>query len=867
MRLGVYEIIAPLGAGGMGEVYRARDARLGRTVAIKILSPALASSQGFHERFAREAHALAALEHPHICPIFDVGEDQGHHFMVMQHLEGETLATLLLRGRVPVDRALEYAGQLADALAAAHRVGVIHRDVKPGNIMVTRTGVALLDFGLAKLAVVAEAPGGETVTAMQTEPGTVLGTPQYMAPEQIEGRPIDARTDIFALGAVIHEMLTGRAPFSGSSRADLIAAILREDPPPLSALRPEVPRLVDRLVRKCLEKEPDRRWRSAADMADALAWAREASVEPPAVRARRSTWRDPRSWAVACTLAAAAAGIMWWITRAPQVTAEPIEFDIALPSGAVIGVFDSALALSPHGRTLVFSANRNGQAQLFRRSLDSVETVSLAGISGNSPIFSPDGGWVAFSGPRGVARASIDGGTPVEFGTTGAPGGWNDRGELVIGLGGRSGLALLASAGDLKLITSVGPEHGYTSHRHASFLPGGDTVIFTAGPPSEAAWYEADILAQAVAGGRPQLLIKGAAQARYVASGHLVYARAGTLYAVPFDRQTLRVTGRPVAVREGVREAPSQGSAQFAISTNGHLAYVPGGLITSEVHWADRAGRTEPLMRTPPRDQVYQPRLSPDGRYLALLLARGNDDVWIYDLQDHLFDRLTSGANHGMPEWTADGRHVTFSRAGAPMSWRPADRSEPVAAFADVAGSPAGWSRDGQVLVFYDQRPGTGSDILVYERRAAASRPMLAGPHDERAPALSPDGRWLAFSSDESGRQEIYVHSFPPGRAAMRISRDGGTEPRWATDGRELFFRQGNTMMAARLESNSRFASPVALFTLESWSATPGGSRANYDVAADGRFVIVRSNEAADAGTRIRVVLNWSVRLTPLVSR
>jgi serine/threonine-protein kinase len=869
MRVGPYEIVARLGAGGMGEVYRARDTRLGRDVAIKVLSPQLASSPSSHERFAREARTVAGLGHPHICPVFDVGEHEGRRYMVMQRLDGETLASVLERGPLPLDTILEYAVQLADALEAAHRAGVIHRDIKPGNVMVTRNGVVLLDFGLAKLDsedVELASSRGDTQSAQLTEPGVLLGTPLYMAPEQLDGRPADARTDIFALGVVLYEMLTSRPPFGESSRAQLMAAILREQPRPPSTIRADVPRAVDRLVLKCLEKDPDRRWTSAGSIADVISWAREAPEVTLTGRTRRSR-PGLRGWAIAAVLIVAAAAVTWWLTRPAPVALEPMEFEVVLPRGAAITSIDSGLTLSPDGRTLVYSAALDGARQLFRRRLNSVESVPLTGTTGGAdPVFSPDGQWIAFTGPRGLSRVSVGGGAPIEFGVQGSPGAWNERDEIVVTRGGRSGLALLRSAGDLKPITTVGSEHGYTSHRNASFLPGGDTVLFTAGPPADAAWYEADILAQAAMGDRPQLLIKGAAQARYVAGGHLVYARAGTLYAVPFDAPAVRVTGQAMAVLEGVRESPSQGAAQFAVADSGHLAYVPGGLVTSEVLWIDRSGRLDALMTNPPRDQVYQPRLSPDGRYLALIVARGNDEIWVYDMRDHVLERLASGANFGMPEWTHDSQRVSFSQAGAPMSWRRADRSDAVTWFADVGGSPAGWSPDGRALIYYGQGPNTGTDVFLFERESRRVRPVLDSVHQERSPALSPDGRWLAFSSDESGRFEIYVQAFPSSRGRVRVSRGGGTEPRWARHGGELFFRQGNTMMAARRESDERFAPPVALFTLPSWVATPGGSRANYDVDAAGRFVIVRSNEAADVGTRIRIVLNWTEQLKRLVA-
>jgi serine/threonine protein kinase len=601
-KLGPYLIEAPIGAGGMGEVYRAVDTRLHRAVAIKVLAPRLTEDAHARERFEREARAVAALEHPHICPLYDVGEHEGASFLVMQYLKGETLAERLRHGPLPLDQALRYAVELARALHAAHRAGLVHRDLKPGNVMLTKSGVQLLDFGVASVAppvppLAGSAIAESTRAASLTEKGILVGTPQYMAPEQLEGRRADARTDIFALGAVIYEMTTGRKAFQGDSHARVIAGILNADPAPISPLREDVPPALDRTVRKCLLKDPDARWQTASDLADELHWILDARADASGIShtSGPALLRDARVWLLGFALSGTAAAAVWMLKPpARAATVSPVHFTVDLPAGAQIpsDADDTILAFSPDGRHLVYTVAANGQTQLWIRPVDKADSQPIVGTEGGTmPFFSPDGRSIGFTSQALLKRISIEGGPPAIIAPTpdavGAT--WSGDGRIVFAPFNRSGLSIASANGDSpRPLTTLDPEKGHTSHRFPEFLPGARAIIFTAGPPTAGPWYDAEIIAQSLDTGDRHVLIRGAAQAHYVSTGYLVYARAGTLFAVAFDPKALRVTGSPVAVLEGVKEDQSSGVSQFAVSANGSLAYVPGGLRHTEVMWVNR---------------------------------------------------------------------------------------------------------------------------------------------------------------------------------------------------------------------------------------------------------------------------------------
>jgi eukaryotic-like serine/threonine-protein kinase len=877
-RLGPYDIQSALGAGGMGEVYRALDTRLNRTVAIKVLATRLTTDRESRERFEREARIIAALEHPHICPLYDVGTQNGVDFLVMQYLEGESLAERLARGVLPLDQALRYSIELARALDVAHRAGVIHRDVKPANIMITKSGVKLLDFGVARAVasrteeVDARIATASTVPGPLTQEGTLLGTLQYMAPEQLEGTRADARTDIFAFGAVLYEMTTGRKAFNGANQAELIAAIVSSDPAAISTLRVAVPRLLDRAIQKCLAKDPDVRWQSAGDLGDTLNWALDSHPNIPDVArpAMRSLLRDTRVWLAVIAVGTTAASAAWLLRPSPPATLSTARFVIEPPRNMQVGSpsFPTTLAFSPDGRNLVYVASRGGERQLFVRAIDQLESKTIDGTAGAYlPFFSPDGRWIGFLSDTSLSKIPLSGGASVAIASAprGPGANWGADDQIVFVPSTRSGLSLIpANGGSSRPLTRLDAQRGDTSHRWPELLPGGRAVIFTAGPPVLGDWYDGDIMAQSVDTGERHVLIRGAAQARYVATGHLVYARAGTLFAVPFDADGLRVTGPAVAVLHGVREDQASAASQFTISAAGSLAYVPGGLTTTEIRWVDRHGRTAPLMSHKEPRKFYHPRLSPDGQRLAITAARGNDDIWVYDLAQEALSRFTSGANHSNATWSPDGKRIMFTLEEAnQLVWQLADRNAPEETMAVEPGFQLhGWSPDGQLVIFTKAGQTTGTDIWALRLADRERRPIIQTRFEERAPAISPDGRWLAYASNESGRFEVYVQPWSTRGGKVPISRAGGSEPLWNPNGNELFFRQENKLMAAAVTGSLRFGTPQELFEMPAWNAD--AFRANYDVARDGQRFVLMTTPNQDA-TSIHVVLNWLQELKRLV--
>ena len=858
-RLGPYEVTAPIGAGGMGEVYRARDTRLDRTVAIKVLPASLAGDSQFRERFDREARALSALSHPHICTLHDIGEYDGKPFLVMEHLQGQTLAERLAGGAMSVDEALGVGIQIAGALDAAHRRGIVHRDLKPSNIVLTKGGAKLLDFGLAKTGAPAVAASGAslapTFEGSLTAQGTILGTIQYMAPEQIEGLEADARTDIFAFGVVLYEMVTGRKAFDGRTPASLIGAILKDQPPPVSLVQPLSPRSLDRVIRRCLAKDPDDRWQTARDLCAELLWIGEPDVEaatasrPPA----RRIWIERIAWiAVAVGLAAAGA----WLSRPEGPGVAPARLMLALPGGMTIGPEsggDRLLAISPDGRRLAFRGTLRGRTQIYVREIDQFDVVPVRGTEGGAdPFFSPDGQSLGFVSDGKLKTISIGGGPAIavsDAATRGAS--WGPDGMIVFTTSIAAGLSRVsASGGTPAAVTN--PDASERSHRWPSLLPGGRAVLFTAQPTGDS-FEDAVIMVRSLDTGEQRVVVRGGTSAAYVPSGHVVFGRGGTLMAVPFDLQRLEPTGAPAPVLEGVTMFVGSGAAQYAVSEIGSIVYLPGGStdVPRELLWVDRKGSPVPVGDV--RRAYLDVALSPDGRRVASAIAApgGSPDIWIYETARASSTRLTFGAEPELaPAWTADGRYVTFVGGGATERgvYRKAfDGSGREERILNVTSASRTWHPGGEWLAYT-----RGGDIYVGRAGAttAEATPFVATPAVEVFPAFSPDGRYLAYQSNESGGFEIYVEPFPKGEGRWQVSVDGGLRPRWARTGRELFFRSGNSVMAVSVALKPVFSAgtPRALFE--------GAYGPAYDVAPDGRFLMVRGSQPQDV-TRLNLVLNW----------
>jgi serine/threonine protein kinase/Tol biopolymer transport system component len=877
-RLGAYEILARIGAGGMGEVYKARDARLNRIVAIKILPDDLADRAEHRERFDREARIIAGLNHPHICTLYDIGRQDGAAYLVMEYLEGETLAQRLAKGPLPLEQVLRYAIEISDALDKAHHQGVTHRDLKPGNIMLTKTGAKLLDFGLAKLQPEAspEIPLSELPKERNalTAGGVIVGTLQYMAPEQLEGKEVDARTDIFAFGAVCFEMATGKRAFGGTSQASLIGAILKVDPPPISSLQPMAPPALDRIVKKCLAKEPEKRWQAASDVCDELKWIAEGgsastvalTTTPKGILER---WRQGVMWGAAFLLLVAVTGIVLWNRKSSSPTNSLAVSRIAItlpPSQPLAGVeLGTAVALSPDGTRLAYAARQGGVQQLYLRPLGGLEAQPIPGtVGGIEPFFSPDGQWLGFFADEKLKKIAVNGGEAISVGDAVDPrgGSWSGGGMIFFSPTRASTVQKISDAGGPpQPLTRFENKEG--SHRWPQVLPGGEAVLFANLYPG-GNWDNAQISAQPVGSGERRNLIRGGTNARYASSGHLVYAQGGTLMAVPFDAHKLAVSGAAVPVQEGVLQSTFTGAAQYSFSATGSLVYVPGNVEATErrLVWVSRSGAEQPIAI--PARAFRGPRLSPNGQEVAVAIEGQETQVWLYNLSRETLTRLTfQGRTNYNPLWTRDGKRIAFTSIGPDggVFWQLADGSGGFEELNKLAGTPNSFSSDGQLLTYERGAVTGGREIGVLRLGDRSQSSFLRSQFNQGAAQFSPDGRWLAYASDETGRFEIYLQPFPGPGGKSQISAEGGTEPAWNPNGRELFYRSGNKMMAVEIaeQPNLSAGKPKVLFTGQYQPSPNPVPTANYDVSPDGqRFLMVKpSGQDQAAPTQINVVLNW----------
>jgi Tol biopolymer transport system component/predicted Ser/Thr protein kinase len=870
-QLGPFQILSATGAGGMGEVYKARDTRLDRMVAIKILSAHLADRADLRERFEREAKAISSLNHPHICTLYDVGHQDGIDYLVMEYVEGETLATRLAKGPLPLAQVLRYAIEIADALDKAHRKGITHRDLKPGNIMLTKSGSKLLDFGLAKLredaapaTPLSQLPTGKDPITAQ---GAILGTLQYMAPEQLEGKEADARTDIFAFGVVVYEMATGKKAFEGKSQASVISAIMSSDPVPMSSLQPMTPPALDRVVKKCLEKEPEDRWQSAKDLTDELKWISAESAPRTAHTAAPSPVtpaRMGRRWvtvsALACLVAAAVAALAAWFLK-PAAPKAVTRFAISLPPGQRLDLA-KAIAISPDGRRLVYSAGpSNLRTQLYIREMDGLEARPISGTeSAHYPFFSPDGQWIGFEESGGkLMKVSPSGGAPVSLADVSAgaffSASWGSQGMIVFVSNGTGPIQQVPdTGGNPRPLTRL--EKGENGHREPDLLPGGTGVLFAvlaSGAPTK-------LVAQSLTTGERRELIQSGSQPRYASSGHLVYAQGANLMAAPFDLQRTAITGAAVPVIGGVLFGG--GAAQYSFSATGSLVYVPNSAQAAQFKlvWVDRKGAEQPVPA--PAHNYVLPRVSPDGKRVAAGIEEADSQIWLYDLGRDTLTRLTfEGTASVDPLWTPDGKRIVFKGSGNRLFWQPADGSGAAEALTSSELSsnnvPSSWSPDGQVLAFLEINPSTGYDLYTLSLKDRKPQPFVRTPSVETAPRFSPDGHFIAYTSDESGHLEIYVRPYPGPGGKWQISTEGGSEPVWNPKGRELFYRAGNKMMAVDVATEETFSAGKPRVLFEGPYVPTPRSFPDYDVSPDGqRFLMLKATEQT-APTQINVVLNW----------
>jgi Tol biopolymer transport system component/tRNA A-37 threonylcarbamoyl transferase component Bud32 len=901
-RLGSYEVVSILGVGGMGEVYRARDRKLNRDVAIKVLLAAVAYDPERLVRFSREAQVLASLNHPYIAQIYGLEDSGDLHALVMELVEGPTLADRIAQGAIPADEAFAIAKQIAEALEAAHEQGIVHRDLKPANVKVRPDGtVKVLDFGLAKTldsptatAAAARANSPTITSPAMTQQGVILGTAAYMSPEQARGLPLDKRSDLWAFGCVLYEMLTARPPFTGGTVSDVNAAILSREPDWMT-LPQATPAAIRKLLRRCLEK--DRRQR-LADAADARLELEEtlASPEPETVAHTQTVSRRAGLVAVAVALPSVAlitALIVWAVMRpAPQAPMVPTRFTIVPPPAQALVASGTArdLALSRDGTSLIYVG---GRGQLIVRTLDRLDALPVPGVTNaRAPFPSPDGRWVGFfTGVSGELRkVSLTGEPPISVcRIVGVARGasWSQDDTIVFATNEPTTglLRVHAGGGQPEVLTTPDLTKGAEEdHLFPSVLPGSQSVLFTIAPV--AARWGAGRLSGSGANvrvevldlktGQRRTLLRGASQAEYVDTGHLIYNAAGTLRAVRFDLARLEVLGDPVAVLGQVMTAGS-GAANFSVARNGTLAYVPAGAGsqmsgTRSLVWVTRQGREERIV-APLRNYVY-PSLSPDGTRAALAIDDEELDIWSWDFTRQALTRVTfDPAREWYPGWTPDGRRIVFvsARGGVfNLYRRHADGTgsdERLTTSPHVQFGTPSFPPDGTRVVFTEVIPNTGEDLMMLSLDGAPkTEPLLQTPFAERNPQISPDGHWLAYESNESGQEEIYVRPFPKVVDGLwQISVGGGNVPLWARSGRELFYRNGDSVMSVAVQTTPTFSAgtPTKLF-----QGYVSGLGRTYDVSRDGqRFLMIKDPSSRDqtSAASIVIVLNWHEELKRLV--
>ena len=888
-----YRIVEQIGGGGMGVVFKAEDTRLGRAVALKFLPDDLARDRQALERFKREARAASALNHPNICTIYDIDETEGRFFLGMEFLEGTTLKDRIGAGPLATDAVISIAAQIADALDAAHAKGIVHRDIKPANIFVTARGHAkILDFGLAKLEHRASGAGAlaggvsELATAgvsreNLTSPGTALGTVAYMSPEQALGQDeVDARTDLFSLGVVLYEMATGRLPFQGNTSAAIFNAIINKAPVAPGRVNPDLPVDLERIITKALEKDRELRYQSAAELRADLArlkrdtdsgrtaFASAAIAAAPRAPFWRARWVTTAAALIAGAALAGTAAWSAWPSRVqpPQV----MRFTIPLERGSRLFVPGGQLrtppsvAISPDGRYIAYAEGRDAASQkIFLRALDSDSARAVTGTEGAfGAFFSPDGHWLGFSRIGGLFKVPVSGGAITNLsvldGDYGAV--WGSDGVIAFGSPGRPGLQRVSDAGKALQARIASP--GADRQGMPELLPGAQGLLYAVafGPNIR----RVDVLPPQ---GEPRTVVAAGMAPRYASTGHLVYAQGGNLFGLPFDSRTLTATGEAAPVAQGVLQTLT-GYPGYGFSNTGTLVYVSGMADADRsLVWVRRDGSEQPLA-APPHPYDW-PRLSPEGRRVAVEVG---GQTWVYDIARETLTRLAfDGTQNDAPAWSPDGTRIAVrsNRGGPPVRifWQMADGSGGQEGLSPPKenGVPVSFSPDGQHIAFFRNDPKTKRDIWVLSVKDHTTSLFLGTPATEGAPHFSPDGRWIAYVSDESGSAEIYVRPYPNPGGKWQISTSGGIEPTWNPNGRELFYRSGEKMMAVPLTTQPTLSvgKPQVLFEGDYLSSPFPATGVSYDVSRDGeRFLMVKEEASA---TQINVVVNWFAELKRLV--
>jgi eukaryotic-like serine/threonine-protein kinase len=890
-KLGPYEIQSPLGAGGMGEVYRARDTRLDRSVAVKILPAHLSDRPDAEERFEREARTISSLNHPHICQLHDVGQQDAVRYLVMELLEGETLTERLRRSPMPLEQVLRYGAEIAQGLEAAHRRGVVHRDLKPGNIMLTKTGAKLMDFGLAKGVAAAQPISIELTATMTTPPaspltqqGTIVGTFQYMSPEQVEGKEADARSDIFSLGAVLYEMTSGKRAFEGKTLVSVAAAILEKEPEPIRT-QTITPPALERVIRKCLAKDPDARWQSAGDLASELKWIAESGASSGVSAAQPVTTVAARGrrlpWVVAglALIAAIALAAMQFAGREPAkvirtqiASSDKFEFNFVGDSGG-------PPVISPDGTHIVFSGRSQGKTQLFVRSMNSLTPQPIPGTDNATyPFWSPDSRSIAFFADGKLKRMEISGGAAIVVCDAPAArgGAWSSEGTILFTpLINSSLFQVPAQGGTPVVVTKLSDK--YTTHRWPEFLPDGRHFLYVAANHAAPTNGETAVFWGSLDGKENKLVVLSPSNAIYT-SGYLLYVRQNGLMARPFDPSTGEFKGQATALNDDVQVDNTIWRGTFTASETGTLIYQPGSADSGmRLAWFDINGKPTGYLGEP--DDYFQVELSPDSKKAAVAVGAYNYVIWIYDIARGTRTRLTFGnGGYTNPVWSPDGKQIAY--VGGPSGGlsqvailsKAADGSGEekklldLGQFQGVQQGLCDWSPDGRYLLYVNGTPsvGTGTDLWVLplsgDRKPYA---YVAAPGNQLYGQFSPDGRWVAYTSDETGQMEVYVAPFPWTGAKWQVSPAGGAVPRWRRDGKELFFQTwgSSANFAAEVDghgSSFEVGSIRTLFLINNLS--PNTASAQYSVTKDGqRFLQITTGDIGKLP--LTVIQNWMAEL------